>query len=86
MTEKLKIYFAGSGKIAVPVLETLCKAPEIEVVGVGTQPDRPVGRKKVLTPTPLGSVAAALGCVLHKFKPSPQSPNALPGTTATFLV
>ena len=67
MTEKLKIYFAGSGKIAVPVLETLCKAPEIEVVGVGTQPDRPVGRKKVLTPTPLGSAAAALGCVLHKF-------------------
>ena len=67
MIEKLKIYFAGSGKIAVPVLETLCKAPEIEVVGVGTQPDRPVGRKKVLTPTPLGSAAAALGCVLHKF-------------------
>ena len=58
MSEKLKIYFAGSGKIAVPVLEALINAPEIEVVGVGTQPDRPVGRKKILTPTPVGAAAA----------------------------
>lgn len=67
MNNKLKVYFAGSGRIAVPVLETLLRAEEIEVVGVGTQPDRPVGRKKVLTPTPLGAAAALAGCVLHKF-------------------
>jgi methionyl-tRNA formyltransferase len=68
MSEKLKIYFAGSGRIAVPVLETLCKSEAVEVVGVGTQPDRPVGRKKVLTPTPLGAAAAELGIrTLHKF-------------------
>ena len=68
MSEKLKIYFAGSGRIAVPVLETLCNSEAVEVVGVGTQPDRPVGRKKVLTPTPLGAAAAELGVqTLHKF-------------------
>ena len=68
MNEKLKVYFAGSGRIAVPVLETLSKDPRIELVGVGTQPDRPVGRKKVLTPTPVGSAAADLGVALHKFE------------------
>ena len=68
MSEKLKIYFAGSGRIAVPVLEALINAPEIEVVGVGTQPDRPVGRKKVLTPTPVGAAAAEKGVLLHKFE------------------
>lgn len=68
MSEKLKIYFAGSGRIAVPVLETLYKSEAVEIVGVGTQPDRPVGRKKVLTPTPLGAAAAELGVqTLHKF-------------------
>ena len=67
MENKLKVYFAGSGRIAVPVLETLWRSEEIDVVGVGTQPDRPVGRKKVPTPTPLGAAAALLGCVLHKF-------------------
>ena len=67
MNDKLKVYFAGSGRIAVPVLEALVRSEEIEVVGVGTQPDRPVGRKKVLTPTPLGAAAALRGGILHKF-------------------
>lgn len=68
MSEKLKIYFAGSGKIAVPVLEALMRSSEIEVVGVGTQPDRPVGRKKLLTPTPVGAAAAEKDVPLHKFE------------------
>lgn len=69
MSELLKVYFAGSGNIAVPVLEVLNKSAEIKLVGVGTQPDRPVGRKKIMTPTPVGSAAAALeGVALHKFE------------------
>ncbi|MBR2374120.1 MAG: methionyl-tRNA formyltransferase, partial [Lentisphaeria bacterium] len=67
MSEKLKVYFAGSGKIAVPVLKVLHGSPELELVGVGTQPDKPVGRKRILTPTPVGEAAAALGTLLHKF-------------------
>ena len=68
MSDRLKVYFAGSGKIAVPVLEALKNASSIELVGVGTQPDRPVGRKKVLTPTPVGAAAAGMGIPLHKFE------------------
>ncbi len=68
MSNRLKIYFAGSGKIAVPVLEALRNEPSIELVGIGTQPDRPVGRKKVLTPTPVGAAAADWGIPLHKFE------------------
>ena len=76
MSEKLKIYFAGSGRIALPVLTALSRAPGIELVGVGTQPDRPAGRKRTLLPTPVGELAAELGCVLHKI-PDINAPEAL---------
>ena len=76
MSEKLKIYFAGSGRIALPVLQALSGAPGIELVGVGTQPDRPAGRKRTLVPTPVGELAAGLGVPLHKF-PDINAPEAL---------
>ena len=60
MSEKLKVYFMGTGDIAVPVLRALFDSDRIDLVGVCTQPDRAKGRKKVLTPSPLGAVAEAL--------------------------
>ncbi len=45
----MKIVFAGSPEYSVPALEAL--HAEHGVAAVITQPDRPVGRKKVLTPT-----------------------------------
>ena len=51
----------GSGPIAVPVLEKLyaqSQAGLLDLVGVGTQPDRPAGRKRQLMPTPVGAFAA----------------------------
>ena len=59
--ERLRIYFLGSGDIAVPVLEACMKAPELELVGVGTQPDRAAGRRGRLSPTPVGRAAAESG-------------------------
>ncbi|UDQ96596.1 methionyl-tRNA formyltransferase [Lentisphaerota bacterium WC36G] len=50
----IKVYFLGAGEIAVPVIDKLVKAENINVVGIGTQLDKPAGRKKVLTPTPIG--------------------------------
>lgn len=47
-----KIIFMGTPHFAVPILQSLIKA-EYEVVLVVTQPDRPVGRKRVLTPSPV---------------------------------
>ena len=60
MQKKLKIYFLGSGDIAVPVLKKLYQHPAIELLGVITQPDRPCGRGSKLAPTPVGSAAAEL--------------------------
>lgn len=47
-----RVVFMGTPDFSVPVLETIIKEG-YEVVGVVTQPDRPVGRKRVLTPTPV---------------------------------
>ena len=47
-----KIVFMGTPDFAVPVLKQLI-SDGYEVVAVVTQPDRPVGRKKILTPPPV---------------------------------
>ena len=61
MSDKPKIYFLGSGVIAVPILKAVAAAPELELLGVGTQLDRPAGRKRKPTPTPIGAVAPEFG-------------------------
>ncbi|KAA0547986.1 methionyl-tRNA formyltransferase [Bacillus sp. BGMRC 2118] len=48
----LKVVFMGTPDFSVLVLQRLL-ADGYEVVGVVTQPDRPKGRKKVLTPPPV---------------------------------
>lgn len=70
--ERLKTYFLGSGEIAVPVLKACMSAPELELVGVGTQPDRAAGRRGRMSPTPVGRVAAELGLTPDK----PENVNA----------
>lgn len=47
-----KIVFMGTPDFSVPVLQQILK-DGYEVIGVVTQPDRPVGRKKTLTPPPV---------------------------------
>lgn len=47
-----RIVFMGTPDFSVPVLKRLV-AEGYEVVGVVTQPDRPKGRKKTLTPPPV---------------------------------
>src|SRR5690606_31475299 len=54
-----KILFLGTPTFAVPVLEELHK--HFEIIGVVTQPDRPVGRKLTLTPPPVKIAAEKLG-------------------------
>ena len=45
-----RVVFMGTGEIALPVLDSLMQHEEHQLVGVVTQPDKPVGRKQVLTP------------------------------------
>lgn len=51
----LRIVFFGSSIHSLPSLKKLAKA--YSVIGVVTQPDRPVGRKRIITPTPVSTYA-----------------------------
>ncbi len=54
----MRVLFMGTPPFAVPSLELL--AENFEVVGVVTQPDRPAGRGKKLTPPPVKELALQL--------------------------
>jgi methionyl-tRNA formyltransferase len=56
----LRIVFAGTPDFSVPCLEA-CLASGAEVVAVYTQPDRPAGRGRKLTPSPVKQAALAAG-------------------------
>ncbi len=55
--EDLRIVFMGTPEFAVPILQSLIDAPQYEVKAVLTQPDHRVGRKHVLTPSPVKKLA-----------------------------
>lgn len=61
----MRVLFAGTPAVAVPSLVALVKAG-FDVVAVLTRPDAPIGRKRVLTPSPVAARAAELGIeVIH---------------------
>lgn len=60
----ISILFLGTPQFAVPILEELAK--HFDIVGVITQPDRPVGRKLVLTPPPVKTKALELGLKVYQ--------------------
>lgn len=53
----MRLVFAGTPAAAVPTLRAL--AATHDVVAVVTRPDAPLGRKRVLTPSPVAAEAAA---------------------------
>ena len=55
----MRIVFAGTPEFAVPALQKICGAG-YEVAAVLTQPDRPQGRKRILTPSSVKVAAEAL--------------------------
>jgi len=54
--QPLKIIFAGTPEFSVPPLKALIDSPH-DVVAVYTQPDRPAGRGRKLTPGPVKACA-----------------------------
>lgn len=54
----------GTPEFAVPTLTALIKAPAYQVVAVVTQPDRPRGRGKKLTPPPVKVTALEAGLLV----------------------
>ena len=64
----MRVLFAGTPAVAVPSLDALVAAG-FDVVAVLTRPDAPLGRKRVLTPSPVAARAAELGIeVIHAAK------------------
>ena len=57
----MRIVFLGSGEIGLPTLRWLQAAPEADLVGVVTQPDRPAGRGLRLTPCAVKELSLARG-------------------------
>jgi methionyl-tRNA formyltransferase len=55
MDERMDVVFFGSGAFGVPTLRALAERHRVRAVV--TQPDRPAGRGKKLTPNPIAEVA-----------------------------
>ncbi len=61
---ELKIVFMGSPDFALPTLQAL--SDHFQVQGVVTQPDRPAGRGKSLSPLPVKKLALELGLNIYQ--------------------
>ena len=61
MIKNPRIVFMGAGIFAVPILEALANSHDLTLAVAVTQPDRAAGRKRMLTPTPLGRYADEAG-------------------------
>ncbi|HCE11209.1 methionyl-tRNA formyltransferase [Enterococcus sp.] len=69
-----KIVFMGTPAFSVPILEGLLEEG-YEIAAVVTQPDRPVGRKRIITPTPVKEAALKHGLLVlqpEKISGSPE--------------
>ncbi len=60
------VYF-GSPDFSAAILEAVSKDQVVRVVGVVTSPDKPIGRKQILTPSPVSQLATKYD--LPVFKP-----------------
>ncbi|MCS7050542.1 MAG: methionyl-tRNA formyltransferase [Thermomicrobium sp.] len=73
MTASTRILFLGTPAFAVPSLRTLAGQPDMEVVLVVTQPDRPSGRGQRLRPPAVKHAALELNLPVYQ-PPSLRSP------------
>lgn len=61
MRDVPRVVFMGTPEFASPILEAMVRSEQFRVVGLVSQPDRPVGRGRKLTSTPTKRVAEAHG-------------------------
>lgn len=60
----MRILFFGSGSFGLPTLQWLSEHHQL--AAVISQPDKPAGRKRVLTPTPIAQWASEQGLPVHR--------------------
>ena len=78
----MRICFFGTPEPAVPGLRALLAAPDIDVVRVVTNPDRPAGRGHKLQPTPVKVAAIEAGVEVWQ----PERPKAIGDELAALAV
>ncbi|MDZ4245085.1 MAG: methionyl-tRNA formyltransferase [Candidatus Gracilibacteria bacterium] len=66
MNPKIKLIFFGTPEIAVKCLEALKSDSSFEILAVITQEDKPVGRKKVMTPPDVKVYAESVGIPVYQ--------------------
>ena len=71
----------GSGAFAQPILQAILESENTELVGAATQPDKAAGRKRILTPSPLGRWADLHGIPCERV-PSVNAEDFLAGLRA----
>ena len=64
----MKIIYLGTPEFAVAPLKAIIGSKNHEVVAVVTQPDRPVGRKNIITPPPVKVVALENGIPVFQYE------------------
>ena len=73
----MRIVFMGTGEISLPSLHWLITQSGHDIVGVYTQPDKPVGRKQILTPPEVKTVAQTAGIPVFQPETFRKNPEAL---------
>ena len=66
MQDNTSIIFFGTHDFACTILAGLIDDAQFNVSAVVTQPDKPVGRKKILTPPPVKILAEKHGITVHQ--------------------
>jgi methionyl-tRNA formyltransferase len=61
MPAPIRTIFIGTPAFSVPALEALLADRQFEVVAAVSQPDRPIGRRQLITPTPVKEAALKHG-------------------------
>ncbi len=64
--ERIRVVFLGTPEFAVPSLRALHSSPQTEVILGVTQPDRPAGRGRKLTPSAVKAFALEHGLTVFQ--------------------
>src|SRR5260370_14257126 len=62
----MRLLFCGTPHFAVPTLIHLLAQPDFDIIAVITQPDRPRGRGRQVSPAPVKEAAVAASIPVHQ--------------------
>lgn len=82
----MKIIYFGTPDFAVAPLESLAKNPNFEILAVVTQPDKPTGKKQILTPSAVKIAAFKRGLPVLQPKSKKELEKMLEKFSADFFI